>query len=111
MVLFDKLKFTSRRLVRVIAADPLLAALRFGWLALIVWGELGVFFYTLWVCRWPKLHDRVRRRCTLVPQLIARYLSDQGRPVGNRSYTHPPGSGRAGPQPTRTLPNTFRAVS
>ncbi|KAI0245185.1 hypothetical protein BJV78DRAFT_606747 [Lactifluus subvellereus] len=58
MVLFAKLKSTSRRLVRVLTSDPLLAALRFGWLALIVWGELGVFFYTLSVCRWPKLHNR-----------------------------------------------------
>ncbi|KAI0293367.1 hypothetical protein B0F90DRAFT_1822136 [Multifurca ochricompacta] len=48
-----RLKLWSSRLVRVFAPDPLLAALRFGWVTLIIWGEIGVFFYALSGCRWP----------------------------------------------------------
>jgi hypothetical protein len=111
MVLFDKYKFRSGRLVRVFVSDPLLAALRFGWIALIVWGELGVFFYTLFVCRWPKLHNKVRQRSTFVPPLVVDYSSDEGQLVRNRTNTHPSDSRCASPQPTRILSDTFRAVS
>ena len=59
MVLLERcalrLKNDFRRLVRHIlfAPDPLVAALRLGWLALIVWGEIGVFVYALAGCNWP----------------------------------------------------------
>ena len=58
----------GRRLVRrvLFAPDPLVAALRLGWVALVVWGEIGVFFYVLAGCRWPvpeaaRTKGRVRR--------------------------------------------------
>lgn len=59
MVLLERcalrLKTDGRRLVRRVffAPDPLVAALRWGWVALIVWGEIGVFFWALSGCRWP----------------------------------------------------------
>jgi hypothetical protein len=59
MVLLERcalrLKNDSRRLVRHIlfAPDPLVAALRLGWVVLIVWGEIGVFVYALAGCNWP----------------------------------------------------------
>jgi hypothetical protein len=39
--------------VRLFMPDNLLGALRLGWVILIIWGEIGVFLYTLSVCRWP----------------------------------------------------------
>jgi hypothetical protein len=111
MVLFDKHKLRSSRIVRVFASDPLLAALRFGWITLILWSELGRFFYTLLVCRWPKLHNRVRKRSTLASPLIVDYSSDEAQRFGNRSNTHSFDCRSPDPQPTRILSDTFRTVS
>ena len=66
MVLLERcaLRFRSdgRRLVRrvLLAPDPFVAALRLAWVALVVWGEIGVFFYALAGCRWP-VPEKVRR--------------------------------------------------
>jgi hypothetical protein len=74
MVLLERcalrLKTDGRRLVRRVffAPDPLVAALRWGWVALIVWGEIGVFFWALSGCRWPspvsRPHEKVRLPCS-----------------------------------------------
>ncbi|KAI0260877.1 hypothetical protein BC834DRAFT_973154 [Gloeopeniophorella convolvens] len=53
MALLDTRRLRSGRLVRTFAPDPLVAALRFAWVTLIIWGEIGVFFYALSGCRWP----------------------------------------------------------
>ena len=61
MILFDRHKLRSSRLIRPFLPDNLLAALRLGWVLLVFWGEIGVFLYTFSVCRWPVLtHNSVR---------------------------------------------------
>jgi hypothetical protein len=61
MVLLDWPGLRSSRLVRPFVPDNLLAALRLGWLLLVIWGEIGVFLYAISVCRWPRLaHNTVR---------------------------------------------------
>jgi hypothetical protein len=60
MVLFDWHRLRKNRFLRVFLPDNLLAALRLCWVLLVVWGEIGVFAYTLLVCRWPRLaHNMV----------------------------------------------------
>ncbi|KAI0260872.1 hypothetical protein BC834DRAFT_973150 [Gloeopeniophorella convolvens] len=53
MALLDTRRLRTGRLVRTFAPDPLVAALRFAWVTLIIWGEIGVFLYALSGCRWP----------------------------------------------------------
>ena len=69
MVLFDRHRLKSNRLVRLLMPDNLLGALRLAWVILVIWGEIGVFLYTLSDCRWPTpAHNTVRRRrCSLIP--------------------------------------------
>jgi hypothetical protein len=106
--MFDKYKLRCGRILRVFASDPLLGALRCGWIALILWGELGIFFYTLLVCRWPKLYNRVRQ---LSPPFIVGYSSDEAQRVGNRSNTHSFDCRCPDAQPTGILSDAFRTVS
>ncbi|KAI9510119.1 hypothetical protein F5148DRAFT_977265 [Russula earlei] len=50
---FDWHHFPSHRLARVFLPNNLLSTLCFAWVILVVWGEIGVFLNTLFVCRWP----------------------------------------------------------
>lgn len=61
-----KLHSGGRRLVRrvLFVPDPLVVVLRLGWVALVVWGEIGVFFYDLAGCRWP-VPDTGRAKSTV----------------------------------------------
>ncbi|KAI0260858.1 hypothetical protein BC834DRAFT_973141 [Gloeopeniophorella convolvens] len=53
MALFDTRRLRSGRLVRTFAPDLLVAALHFARVTLVIWGEIGVFFYARSGCRWP----------------------------------------------------------
>ncbi len=55
MVTFDWRRLKSNRLIRPFVPDSLRAVLRLGWVVLVIWGEIGVFLYTLSVCRWPAI--------------------------------------------------------
>jgi hypothetical protein len=52
-------------LIRPFVPNNLLAALRLAWVILVIWGEIGVFLYTLSVCRWPH-HAVSSPCCTLI---------------------------------------------
>lgn len=75
MVLLERcalrLKTDGRRLIRRIlfAPDPFVAALRWAWVALIIWGEIGVFFYALSGCRWPRTGTQEKVRLCFFPLL------------------------------------------
>ena len=46
---------------RALGSNILVNGLRLFWVTLVIWGEFGVFFYSLSSCRWPdKLFHRVR---------------------------------------------------
>ena len=83
MVLFDRHRLKSNRLVRLLMPDNLLGALRLAWVILVIWGEIGVFLYTLSDCRWPTpAHNTVRRRrCSLIGEPDRSKKSDK---VGTR---------------------------
>jgi hypothetical protein len=61
MVPFNWRRLRSSLLIRHFVPNNLLAALRLGWVILVIWGEIGVFLYTLSVCRWP--HHTVSSPC------------------------------------------------
>ncbi len=67
-----RLQSDGRRLVKrvLFAPDPLVAALRCAWMALVVWAEIGVFLYALAGCRWP-VPEAVRVRPPPFPYLGA----------------------------------------
>lgn len=67
MLFFDRLRHRNTRLLRLFVPDNLLGALRLGWVVLVIWGEIGVFLYTLFVCRWPELAHNAVRRCSYSP--------------------------------------------
>lgn len=61
MLLSDLHRLRSNRILRTFVPDNLLASLRLGWVLLVIWGEIGVFLYTLFICRWPRIpHSTVR---------------------------------------------------
>jgi hypothetical protein len=65
MVPFDWRRLRSSLLIRPFVPNNLLAALRLGWVILVIWGEIGVFLYALSVCRWPGLaHHTVSSPCS-----------------------------------------------
>ncbi len=62
MVPFDWRRLRSGRIIRPFVPNNLLAAVRLGWVIIVIWGEIGVFLYPLSVCRWPGLaHHTVSR--------------------------------------------------
>jgi hypothetical protein len=61
MVPFNWRRLKSSLPIRPFVPNNLLAALRLAWVILVIWGEIGVFLYTLSVCRWP--HNTVSSPC------------------------------------------------
>lgn len=61
MLLFNWRRLRNKHILRIFVPDNLLASLRLGWVLLVIWGEIGVFLYTLLICRWPRIpHSTVR---------------------------------------------------
>ncbi|TDL14483.1 Metallo-dependent phosphatase [Rickenella mellea] len=50
----------GRRLLAFLAPSLLIAVTRFVWVALVLWFEIGVFFFSVARCRWPD--DGLRRK-------------------------------------------------
>jgi hypothetical protein len=67
MAPFDWRRLRSSLLIRPFVPNNLLSVLRLGWVILVIWGEIGVFLYTLSFCRWPGLahHTVSSPYCTL----------------------------------------------
>jgi hypothetical protein len=68
MVSFNWRRLRGSLLIRLFVPNTLLAALRLGWVILVIWAEIGIFLYTLSVCRWPGLahHTVSSPCCTLI---------------------------------------------
>ncbi|KAH9963735.1 hypothetical protein BC827DRAFT_1266096 [Russula dissimulans] len=89
MISLDWRKLRTNRLVRLFVPNNLPGALRLGWVILVVWGEIGVFLYTLSVCRWPEpTHDTAdmsRSRTTRV--LLVADAQLPMSPVHSQTFT------------------------
>ncbi|KAJ7072198.1 hypothetical protein C8F01DRAFT_1243274 [Mycena amicta] len=49
---------------RTLSRTVVINSLRLGWAVVLVWGELGVYFWSLSSCKWPELHEWRRGKPT-----------------------------------------------
>ncbi|KAF8210431.1 hypothetical protein K438DRAFT_1809691 [Mycena galopus ATCC 62051] len=61
-----KFKTTNRFSRPVLSRTVVINSIRLGWIVVLVWGELGIYFWSLSSCKWPETADWHHKRPTHV---------------------------------------------
>ncbi|TFY77984.1 hypothetical protein EWM64_g6029 [Hericium alpestre] len=74
------------RLARMLVPDVLVNGLRLFWATLVIWGEIGLFFFSLSDCRWP---DRAFRSISKATPTHVLLIADPQLlpPLSTRTWT------------------------
>ncbi|KAI0314114.1 hypothetical protein OF83DRAFT_1064363 [Amylostereum chailletii] len=82
-------RYRRGRLARFLAPDLLTASLRLLWVILVIWAELGAFYYTLSGCNWPDKSISLTTAATPKPTQVL-LVADAKVPMppnGSRSWS------------------------